>query len=60
MKKWRVNFYYRGHPSYKGEIFLYADNESVARKLLSIMVESENSQLPDNWDDVTFTEEDIE
>jgi hypothetical protein len=60
VKRWKVQFLFLGHPSYKGVVYVDADTETVARKLVSIMIEAEAPELPDNWDDILFAETDIE
>jgi len=56
VKQFTVQFLYKGIPSYKGNLILDADTERVARALVSIMVETEDPRLPDNWDEIQFSE----
>ena len=51
---------YQGMHSYKGLLTVDADNESMARKVVSKLIEMESPELPDNWDDIKFIEEGTE
>ena len=56
MKIFYARFMYQGMHSYKGLITLQADNETIARRLIAIMIEAESPDLPDNWDDIKLIE----
>jgi hypothetical protein len=56
MNKYAAQFYYEGQKSYKGLIKLDADNLSMAKRCISIMIESDSPELPQNWDFIMFTQ----
>jgi hypothetical protein len=51
---------YQGMHSYKGLFTVDADTESMARKVVSRLIEAESPEIPDNWDDIKFIEEGTE
>lgn len=50
MTGYKVVFYYKDEPSYKGSFNIEADNECVANKLVRLMVDTKSDLIPGNWD----------
>lgn len=50
MKIHHVRFYYQGMHSYKGLFEIHADNETMAEKMVKIMIDTDSPIIPQNWD----------
>jgi len=50
MKKYNVVFFYKDEPSYKGRFSVDADNDTIANKLVKLMVDTKSDLIPGNWD----------
>jgi hypothetical protein len=54
--KFKVVFYYKHSPSYKGEFYIMSENEWMASKAVYKMVEDKNELIPENWDFWTISQ----
>ena len=51
MQRWRVVFFYKDHPSYKGTFYVDADTAVQADNVVKIMIHTKAVAIPQNWND---------
>lgn len=44
--KFKVRFYYHGYPIYEDKVYIEAEDKEQARKILKLMLESDDINLP--------------